>query len=552
MSTKTLRKRIALVAVAALGAGVLVTSPANAAAGGAIDNTHINMTAATTGTAALGVCFQAAGATDADVSSATTVSTTTVIEVGAKLSFTTVTNGTGSLVISGSGTWTAVDSTGTISSDRKTVNTVSISTTAATLTAGAAGSLTVTAYSAADGGGTAVETYGITVAASCAGNALSVANTVAVLAASNGTAADGNTDFTAVAGDVDNGSDVWINVLLRDAYKNPLTTAGVLTANATNGARIGWVDGGVTGPFAATTAVIATLGDSSASSSLKVMQPADSSAAINTTVTIQFNGVTIATKTVSISGAPASIAVTDVTVGTQNSTGTFKYVVKDAAGNQLTSTSVGTSAIAGFKSAGVVSSATTASAGDATWIAKGTGTFACAASKSGSQSVTIAFLNSALQPVASNAFTATCGYAAVDTFSVSTDKATYSPGEIATLTISAKDEKGGIVSDTTTVGSPIVNLAMPGMTLIGAAATSSDVFTNGVKTYKFRVDQAEGSFVGQAQVTAATDLAVKTVSYTVKSTSTAISLADVLKAIVSLIASINKQIAALQKALLKK
>jgi trimeric autotransporter adhesin len=552
MSTKTLRKRIALVAVVALGAGVLVTSPANAAAGNAIDNTHINMTAATTGTAALGVCFQAAGATDADVSSATTTSTTTVIEVGAKLSFTTVTNGTGSLVISGSGTWTAVDSTGTISSDRKTVNTVSISTTAATLTAGAAGSLTVTAYSAADGGGTAVETYGITVAASCAGNAISVANTVAVLAAANGTAADGNTDFTPTAGEVDNGSDVWINVLLRDAYKNPLTTAGVLTANATNGARIGWVDGGVTGPFAATTAVIATLGDSAASSSLKVMQPADSSAAINTTVTIQFNGVTIATKTVSISGAPASIAVTDVTVGTQNSTGTFKYVVKDAAGNQLTSTSVGTSAIAGFKSAGVVSSATTASSGDATWIAKGTGTFACAASKSGSQSVTIAFLNSALQPVASNAFTATCGYAAVDTFSVSTDKATYSPGEIATLTISAKDEKGGIVSDTTTVGSAIVNLAMPGMTLIGAAATSSDVFTSGVKTYKFRVDQAEGSFVGQAQVTAATDLAVKTVSYTVKSTSNAVSNADVLKAIVSLIASINKQIAALQKALLRR
>jgi hypothetical protein len=38
----------------------------------------------------------------------------------------------------------------------------------------------------------------------------------------------------------------------------------------------------------------------------------------------------------------------------------------------------------------------------------------------------------------------------------------------------------------------------------------------------------------------------------VKSTSTAVTNADVLKAIVSLIASINKQIAALQKAILKK
>ncbi len=58
--------------------------------------------------------------------------------------------------------------------------------------------------------------------------------------------------------------------------------------------------------------------------------------------------------------------------------------------------------------------------------------------------------------------------------------------------------------------------------------------------------------MGQAQVTAATDLAVKTVSYKIAATSGAVSNADVLKAIVSLIASINKQIAALQKALLRR
>jgi hypothetical protein len=512
------------------------------------------MDAATSGTAAIGVCFQDAAATDADSSSPTAVSTKTVVEVGASLSFTAATNGTGSLVISGPATWTAAAASQTISSDKKTVNLAATGTS--TLTASAAGSLTVTAYAAVDGGGSAVETYGISVVASCAGNAISVANTVAVLAASNGTAADGNTDFTATFTDVDNASDVWINVLLRDAYKNPLLTAGVLTATATNGARIGWVDSSsgssVTGPFAATTAVIATKGDSASTASLRVAQPTGSDAALNTTVTIQFNGVTVATKTVSILGAAASIAVTDVTVGTQNSTGTFKYVVKDAAGNQLTDTTVATAAIAGFVSGGVVASATTASAGDATWIAKGTGTFACNASKSGSQSVTLAFLNSSLKAVASNAFTATCGYAAVDTFTVALDKAVYSPGEIATLTISAKDVKGGIVSDTTTVGSSIVNVAMPGMTVIGAAPTTADVFTSGKATYKFRVDQAEGSFVGQAQVNAATDLAVKTVSYSVKSSSTAVSMGDVLKAIVSLIASINKQIAALQKALLKR
>jgi hypothetical protein len=44
----------------------------------------------------------------------------------------------------------------------------------------------------------------------------------------------------------------------------------------------------------------------------------------------------------------------------------------------------------------------------------------------------------------------------------------------------------------------------------------------------------------------------QTVAYKISTGSTAVSNADVLKAIVSLIASINKQIAALQKALLKK
>ena len=548
MSTKTLRKRIALVAVAALGAGVLSVAPAYA---GALANTTILMDAATSGTAAIGVCIQDPAATDADSSSPTAVSTKTVVEVGASLSFTASDNA-GSLIISGPATWTGAAASQTISSDKKTVNLAA--TGAVTLTATAAGAITVTAFSAVSGGGSAVETYGISVVASCAAAGPSVANTIAIISnAKNSSLDDSSVDFTAAFTDIDHTSTLYIELLLRNAYKGALTSNVVLTATATNGAVIGWdVNGTASGTAAAATAVVSSLGSSTDNLALSIAKPSSMTGALNTTVTIQANGVTVATKTVTILGVATSIAVTDVTVGTQNSTGSFKYVVKDAAGNQLTDATVATAAIAGFVSAGVVSSATTANTGDATWIAKGTGTFACASGKSGSQPVTIAFLNAALQPVASNTFTATCGYAAVDTFTVGLDKAVYSPGEIATLTISAKDVKGGIVSDTTTVGSSIVNVAMPGMTSIGAAPTTADVFTSGKATYKFRVDQAEGSFVGQAQVNAATDLAVKTVSYSIKASSGAVSMADVLKAIVSLIASINKQIAALQKALLKK
>jgi hypothetical protein len=509
------------------------------------------MVAATSGTAAIGVCIQDPAAVDT-ATDATAVSTSTVIEVGAALSFISSTNADGSLIISGPATWTAAAASQTISSDKKTVNLAATGTV--TLKASAEGAITVTAYTAVNGGGTAVETYGISVTATCAAAGASVANTIAVISkVKNSSLTSASVDFTADFEDVDHTSTLYIELLLRNAYKGALTSNVVLTATATNGAVIGWdVNGTASGTAAAATAVVSSLGSSTDNLALSIAKPSGSTAALNTTVTIQANGVTVATKTVTILGAAASIAVTDVTVGTQNSTGSFKYVVKDAAGNQLTDTSVATAAIAGFVSGGVVASATTASAGDATWIAKGTGTFACTSTKSGSQSVTIGYLNTGLKLVTSNAFTATCGYAAVDTFTVALDKATYSPGEIATLTISAKDVNGGIVSDTTTVGSSIVNVAMPGMTSIGAAPTTADVFTSGKATYKFRVDQAEGSFVGQAQVNAATDLAVKTASYSIKSSSTAVSMADVLKAIVSLIASINKQIAALQKALLKK
>ena len=90
------------------------------------------------------------------------------------------------------------------------------------------------------------------------------------------------------------------------------------------------------------------------------------------------------------------------------------------------------------------------------------------------------------------------------------------------------------------------------MTIIGSAITSADVFTSGAKTYKFRVDQSEGSFVAQVGVQATVDDKVKTLQYSIKAASGTVTNAEVLKSIVSLIASINKQIQALQKLILRR
>jgi hypothetical protein len=549
MSTKTNFKRVALVAVAALGLGVLTSvAPANA---GALSKNDVFIVPAGANTlAATGVCAIDTAALAADITSA--VSTKTVVQVGASLTFNSTTNGTGSLVISGPATWTSI-STNTVSLDAKTVNSASATALdSPVLTVSAIGSITVTAYTVASGGGTAVESFGITVVDSCtSAAAVSAANSLLDISVAADVVADG-VDTTPTYAQSKYGTTLYISVLLKNAYKAPVTTAGVLTATATNGALIAFD----TADQLSSTAFALTAGTAGNAVDLKVSQDkvTKPGAALSTTVTFQFNGVTIGTKEVKLYGVATQIVVSDVTVGDTANGGTWKYVVKDAAGNQLDNADdvnlSGTKA--GITYGLIVSTAAGVAGTPSTTLLKGSGTFACAAAKSGSQDISVGFINAALATVKSNTFKATCGQSTVDTFSVSMDKASYSPGEIATLTIKGLDALGGIVSDNAAHGAGVSSLSIPGMTIIGAAATSTDKFVNGALTYKFRVDQAEGNFVGQALVTATVDKTAETVSYAIKSTSGAVSNADVLKAIVNLIASINKQIAALQRALLRR
>ena len=116
--------------------------------------------------------------------------------------------------------------------------------------------------------------------------------------------------------------------------------------------------------------------------------------------------------------------------------------------------------------------------------------------------------------------------------------------------VSGKDSKGFEVNAIDTLGT--LEQAFGGMTFV-TAPTTADKFDSaiGSKTYTLAVGTSEGSFVGTFKIAGSTDTAAKTVQYKVAGPATT-SNADVLKAIVSLIASINKQIAALQKALLRR
>jgi len=572
MSTKTLRKRIAVVAVSALTAGVL--SVASAPVANATDSTPITkadiyMKAATASSSlSIGQCSIAASARLADAQTVgTTNSTGSVLAVGAIVEFETATNGAGNLVITGPAVWNGIASgttTGTISQDGKSIGFQD--QLAQQLKVTGTGDITVTAYNnSAIGSGSSVKTFGISAVASCASADSPVAaNSIFTIRnnANEGASAT-NTDDSLSITEKDYDSEIFIAVELKNQYKADLATAGILTAEATGNALVA---------FDSDTALSATAFKSTAATvanqvDLKVKQNTTVApgAPLSTTITFKFNGAVVGTKNVTILGLPAKIVVSDVTVGLQGSTGAFKYIVTDSADNRLQSGSgdtpahgVTTGAVAGVTYAGIVSGAkgtaqtTTSTAGD--------GTFDClafsAGKSSGSQDIQIGFLVGTTL-VKSNTFKATCGSAGVGSWTASMDKAVYSPGEIATLTITAKDLNGGVVADTAVIGAAFDKISIAGMTIIGAAISSADVFTSGVKTYKYRVDQNEGSFVGQAQVTttsgaATAETTVKTLQYSIKAQSGAVTNAEVLKSIVSLIASINKQIQALQELILRR
>jgi len=138
-------------------------------------------------------------------------------------------------------------------------------------------------------------------------------------------------------------------------------------------------------------------------------------------------------------------------------------------------------------------------------------------------------------------------------YTAALDKSTYAPGELATLTITAKDSSGNPASDSSTLGASGASVAIAGSYMTAVTApTDVDTFTSGVKKYQFIVGSTEGDYqmaVNVPNVDSTTPYALK---YSIKATSAAVSNADVLAAIVKLIASINKQIAALQKAITKK
>jgi hypothetical protein len=329
----------------------------------------------------------------------------------------------------------------------------------------------------------------------------------------------------------------YVNVLARDGWAQTMATSGVLQATATNGAIVAF--------DAAPSTEVSFAAKTGTGGVLHIKQgTANANKPVTTTITVSFNGVNFVNKTITFTGRAESIVVSGVDIAQSGGarTGTYDFVVKDSAGNQLAGI---TPTADTTKYTSQVTAVSVGGASSATAVQ--TGGWTCA-STSGSATVRIAHTRADATTIYSNDFVAACA-GGVNKYTAVLDKKDYKPGEIATLTISATDANGAKVHGAATLGAGV---AVSGGQLTPITApTSADVFdVAGTRTIKFTVGNTTGSFnlIVDLPAYVATDSA-KTVAYTIADG--AVSNAEVLKAIVALIAQINKQIAKMQKLITK-
>jgi hypothetical protein len=560
MSIKTLRKRIALVAVSALGVGLLSVAPASAAAGDML----VDVSDSTGLCAAADSAFLAITA-DFTSELATPVTVTVALGGTVDVEVDTSTEGT----FESNGVLTVTGATPVLHS---TYGVYDALDGAYKFTAAAVGTNTVTMYdgdpyTAANTPADVNETgvLYINVVASCSATGYSATYSKLNVAGSY----DDTPELT--DGDVLSygaGDDAYINIIGKNGYNAnlPATTTWVASATGAN-VKIGTdttIDADTTLPG---TLTLASKDATGASISVRVT-PLDAEKGGTAVVTITAEGVAVATRTITFLPEATAINIVAVITGPVGGQGAVLYSLSNGTVSVPGSASVRSTtltnrvtAVSAIKSATIVASDLTPgneteSSTGTNWATAiggsadaasvyGLSEFTCGTGGgSGSTTVTLRHLTAVTEVYLTKDVALTCA-GGINTYTISMDKASYKIGEIATLTITAKDSSGNAVNDFTTVGT--TDITAGGGTLT-KAALAADGFTGGVKKYTIQMTTA-GSFNAVVNIAGVVTKS-QTAAYTVAGDGS-VTNAEVLSAIVKLIASINEQIALLQKQLKK-
>jgi hypothetical protein len=396
----------------------------------------------------------------------------------------------------------------------------------------------------------------VTVGASTVSGVVSAANSgVWYTGAVNSTGLTSDSATLSNPGVATTGSDLYANIRIRDAYGAPLSGTGLLQASATNGALVNLGTSAPAGGTQSTAFVSIASGATADNYVLDVEAP--TTAPVSTVVTITYNGTVIGTKSFTFYGTyVAKVILSSAKNGKTSGTGTATIAFADAAGNTLYPTTI-TQDAASYGN-GVITNVALTTAPTSAPV-KGVITFTCG-SNNGSANIDVKYTNSDGSVITSNALPVTCSGAPA-TYTATYDKSSYNIGDIATLTVTFKDSKGALANDVDTLTAMVAPTVSTAGVVVLSGPTAADALTNGVITYTYTVgnaNSATGTFTNAisfptADATAkAAGLATGPATATLTVNSSGTSLNDVLKGIVSLIASINKQIAALAKLVTKK
>jgi hypothetical protein len=588
MSTKTVTKRVALATVVALGAGVLslvsvtsanaasIATQANQALAGGIRIETSTPTAGaipSTGLLATGLTTVGSGSTTSpDVISAT-VLTTGVLNFQ---SGTGASTWGGYYTVSAGGYFTADTASASYINGGQTSD--SSTATAGTL---ANGRVLSVAFNGAAGSTVTINGYDTsakanlttTLVVTLAGS--SVAGTASPTKSNiywSGTSSNGQaiTSDLSTGSATTTGNPLYLQVALNDAYGSGLSsTSGALTVTATTGANVSI---GAAATSNSTSGTYSTAVSNAAPADLVVkVTEATAGAGWSGTVTVTYNGVVLATKSGSITGLAAKITLTPLVVAQKNATvdTAIAYQVYDAVGNTVVLAPASIVFNASDNTAAVVSTGTGSYVNSNTTTTSGTLSVVGGVS-AGVANISVKTTLSNGTVITSNTVPVNVGGTAAS-YTATLDKAKYAPGDVATLKVKFLDSKGNAASSASKIATPSgtspypwdASLSTPQLTLVGSlpAGTVSGTYglannvapdATGTLTYKFTVGTTSGAFnaIVDFPTVDAVAGAAQTVSYAVSDGST--SLNDVLKGIVALIASINKQIAALAKLVTKK
>jgi trimeric autotransporter adhesin len=545
MSTKTIYKRIALVAVAALGAGVLSVAPASATYGTIINETVPGNPA-----------FATTGSTVGLVNTPSTQ--TQVSGVNNFVSFVTTATA-GVLTITGSTLNTSATTGVSLAADRLSAVQSGGAAITYTVPTRTAGTITVNFFATVLGAtsSTASDSLVITVI-DAAQLLVSVANSTSFIGAGSApVGVDAAVTASNLAGAAQ-AANIAVTVNNGVGTGAPLGTAVIsATIDGPGLLGIGAANAAATGRFVAQAAA--------ATAAISV-RPDQTGVGGTSTIKIYSGTTLIATETVKFHGAVKTLVATPVLGSISDVAGVGDgrigavITALDAAGTSFKPAAADLSVAAADVTAAAITGVTFAAAGGADRTVSGVAlkttdilmSVAPTATKTGTKSITITHTDAVSAVKTTLAVPFTVGLDKATTAVLTTDKATYLPGEKITLTLTLKDAGGFAIADDATGTGLLAAGITANVSLVGDATTATAVPTvGGKKTWTLYAPLASGpiTFAGKtgAGTTAPTTAVTLAATATVSESATMQALTTLINSLVAKINALSKLVTKIQK-----